>query len=311
MDVFKHCDAPANAPIFLYVHGGGWVMGDRKNPPQPLVYQVASLGWVVCVIDYRLSPKVAFPTHLVDTKRAIAYLRRCARINFDADPEFIVVGGESAGGHLASLTALTAGDKSLQPGFEEVDTSVRGCVDTYGVHDFKDRHGVFRQRNKSNMFLRFIELLVMQKKLVDADAAFDQASPISWLDGELAATRVDPVPPFMVSHGSLDTLVPFDDSFLFYEQLQRYRERCAHGPIAGVHDIFIEVPGAHHAFNYMMSPRALAHGQAVCAFLDNLYRKTKRLDASASATAEAGRSAVEELEAHLSTSVVTEPTSRL
>lgn len=262
----------------------------------------------MCVIDYRLSPKVAFPTHLIDAKRAIAYLRRHARLKFDADPDFIVVGGESAGGHLASLVALTPNDKSLQPGFEEVDTSVRGCIDTYGVHDFKDRHGVWFQRNKSNMFLRFIEILVMQKKLSDADAEFDQASPISWLDDKKELQRADAVPPFLVSHGTLDTLVPFDDSYLFFEQLQLYRQRFPHSSVAGVEDIFLEVPGAHHAFNYMMSPRGLAHGQAVCAFLDNLYQKTKHMTvhrAPMTSTA-----AVEVLEAHLATEAIV-PTSRL
>ncbi|POM60865.1 Endomembrane protein 70-like protein, partial [Phytophthora palmivora] len=78
MDVYKHQDTPPNAPIFLYIHGGGWVIGDRRIPPFACVYQVASMGWVVCVIDYRLSPGVAFPTHLIDSKRAVAYLRKNA-----------------------------------------------------------------------------------------------------------------------------------------------------------------------------------------------------------------------------------------
>lgn len=153
MDVYKHSsNTKSGAPIFLYIHGGGWVLGHRWNPPLPLIHQVTNLGWVVCVIDYRLSPKIAFPDHLIDSKRAVAYLRRNARTRFDADPGFIVVAGESAGGHLASLVALSSADKSFQPGFEEDDTSVQGCVDTYGVHDFADRHGLFFTRTRATAF---------------------------------------------------------------------------------------------------------------------------------------------------------------
>ncbi|POM61133.1 Endomembrane protein 70-like protein [Phytophthora palmivora] len=275
MDVYKHRDTPSNAPIVLYIHGGAWVMSTRETPPLPCIYQIVAHGWVVCVFDYQKSPKIAFPEHLIDAKRAIAYLRRNAREKFDANPDFIVVGGESAGGHLASLMALTAADKSLQPGFEEVDTSVRGCIDTYGVHDFKDRHGVYFYKDKDHIFVRFIELLVMQKKMNDADDDWEKASPIGWLREESASELPSVIPPFLISHGTLDTLVPFGSSQVFFEQLQLYRKRAQQAPVGGVCDVFLEIPGAHHAFNYVMSPRAIAHGQAVVAFLDNLYAKTK------------------------------------
>lgn len=238
------------------------------------------MGWVVCVIDYRKSPKVAFPTHLIDIKRAIAYLRKNARAKFAADPEFIVVAGESAGGHLASLVALTANEPFLQPGFESVDTTVRGCVDTYGVHDFKDRHGFYFYKNKDYSFKRFIELLVMQKNPDDFADEFEQASPIYWLSPAKAAERKQPVPPFLVSHGTLDTLVPFDDSTLFFEKLQKHRQREATSNSASsssVEDVFLEIPDAHHAFNYLISPRTLAHGDAVCVFLQNLHARSKPL----------------------------------
>lgn len=297
MDVYKSTTTAckSNAPIFLYIHGGGWIMGDRKNPPRPLIHQVAALGWVVCVIDYRLSPKVAFPEHLIDSKRAIAFLREHAHshpVLADTNPEFIVVGGESAGGHLASLVALTAGDKTLQPGFEDVDTSVRGCIDTYGVHDFKDRHGIYFYKDKGHSFVRFLELIVMQKKLNKSSDEYDQASPMSWVQADGGAVDI---PPFLVSHGTHDTLVPFQDSALFFENLQRYRQRTSAAlkttvtttsglRAAGslVEDVFLEIPDAHHAFNYLVSPRALAYGEAVCTFLENLYEKTRHLPLSSS-----------------------------
>ncbi|GMF19554.1 unnamed protein product [Phytophthora lilii] len=282
MDVYKHQDTPSNAPIFLYIHGGGWVIGDRRIPPFACVYQVASMGWVVCVIDYRLSPGVAFPTHLIDSKRAVAYLRRNARAEFDANPEFIVVGGESAGGHLASLVGLTADDKSLQPGFEDVDTSVRAVVDNYGVHDFTDRHGIYYSRDKTHGLIHYLEFLVMQKKLKGNTEDFERASPIAYLDDERSAHRRGIIPPFMITHGTHDNTVAFKDSRLFFDRLRRYREQLPQDvqayqdkQLSGVQDVFVKVPYASHMFNFLISPRALAHGDAVCAFLDNVYKKTR------------------------------------
>ncbi|TMW68642.1 hypothetical protein Poli38472_006110 [Pythium oligandrum] len=278
MDVYKHDKTPPNAPILVYVHGGAWMFGTRERAPLPLLYQVANHGWVVCSVDYRLSPKVAFPDHLIDVKRAIAYLRQNARNEFDADPEFIAVAGESAGGHLASLVALTATDKSLQPGFEDVDTSVRACIDNYGVHDFLDRHGLYFYKDKGHGFLKMMEVVIMQRPIKESLEQYEQASPVSWLmdDKHCEAKQGQLVPPFLLSHGTHDTLVPFDDSSIFYEKLQKHRARTGQR-IADIEDVFIEIPGAHHAFNYLMSPRALAYGDAVCAFLENVHSKTKDL----------------------------------
>ncbi|KAL3666641.1 hypothetical protein V7S43_008264 [Phytophthora oleae] len=284
MDVYKHQDTPPDAPIFLYIHGGGWVIGDRRIPPFACVYQVAKMGWVVCVIDYRLSPGVAFPTHLIDSKRAVAYLRQNARAEFDANAEFIVVGGESAGGHLASLVGLTADDKYLQPGFEDVDTSVRAVVDNYGVHDFTDRHGIYYSRDKTRGLIHYLEFLVMQKKLKDNNEDFERASPIAYLDDDRATCRRDIIPPFMITHGTHDNTVAFKDSRVFFDRLRHYRQNLPQDiasyqdtQLGGVQDVFVKVPYASHMFNFLLSPRALAHNDAVCAFLDNVYKKTKEM----------------------------------
>jgi hypothetical protein len=67
-------------PVFFYIHGGGWVTGDKAFASLPLLYQVASHGWLVVTVNYRLSgpgPKggVSFPSHLIDIKRALACVR--------------------------------------------------------------------------------------------------------------------------------------------------------------------------------------------------------------------------------------------
>src|SRR5690606_1758010 len=134
-----------------------------------------------------------FPDHLVDLKRAVAWIRQHADA-LGVDPGYIAVTGGSAGGHLASLLALTASDPRYQPGFEDADTSVQAAVSFYGVYDFTNRLGT-----KPPAFRTFLERVVM-KRPFDPHGAYRLASPID-------RVRED-APPFFVIHGEMDTIAP-------------------------------------------------------------------------------------------------------
>ena len=118
-------------PALVQVHGGGWVIGFKDRQGQLLMRRLAAQGWVCFNIDYRLSPGATFPDHLVDVKRAVAWIREHAD-DYGIDPEFVAVTGGSAGGHLTALTALTANDPQYQPGFEDANTAVQAAVPFYG-----------------------------------------------------------------------------------------------------------------------------------------------------------------------------------
>src|SRR4029450_4266482 len=72
--------------------------------------------------------------------RALRWIRE-RMAEYGGDPDFVVVTGGSAGGHLAALLALTPNDPEFQPGFEDVDTSVTACVPFYGVYDLGEGFG--------------------------------------------------------------------------------------------------------------------------------------------------------------------------
>ena len=74
-------------------------------------------------------------------KRAIAWIREHVA-EYGGDPDFIVVTGGSAGGHLRALAALTANEPEYQPGFEDADTTVQAAVPYYGVYDFAGSTGL-------------------------------------------------------------------------------------------------------------------------------------------------------------------------
>lgn len=240
LDVWRPERPVEAAPVLLQIHGGGWVVGSKNEQGLPLMQLLASKGWVCVSVDYRLSPHATFPDHLIDVKRAIAWIREHIA-EYGGDPRTLAVTGGSAGGHLCSLVALTAGDPEYQPGFEEVDTSVVGCVSFYGVYDFKDRHGVYPHDG----LRRILERHIMKAAPEEAPEAYDRASPIA---------RITPdAPPFFVLHGTRDTLVPVEAARRF---VAAFRER-ARAPI-----VYAELPGAQHAFEIFPSVRTslVLHG---------------------------------------------------
>lgn len=249
LDVYRHRDHPTGCPTLLQVHGGGWVIGDKREQGRPLMLHLASRGWVCFAPNYRLSPRATFPDHLVDVKRALAWVREHGA-EYGADPGFVVVTGGSAGGHLAALLALTANEPELQPGFEHVDTSVQGCVPYYGVYDIAGETGTRAVRLRRRTLL---EPLVLKTR---DDAAYVAASP-------LARVHAD-APPFLVIHGRNDTLVPVEEA---RELVRRLREVSAE-PVG-----YIELPGTQHAFDVFPSIRSAHVVRAVGRFAEMLRRR--------------------------------------
>jgi acetyl esterase/lipase len=230
--------------VFLYLHGGAWIFGDKREQGLPLMDYLASRGWVCVTANYGLSPKVAFPEHLVDCKRALAWVRGHIAA-YGGDPDFVAVGGGSAGGHLASLVALTPGDPEYQPGFEAADTSVAACVPFYGVYDFTNRDGL-RGRGLG----RLLERTVMKQSMAQSRTAYERASPIDRINGG--------APPFFVVHGANDTLVPVGEARGFVERLARSSAAAV---------VYAELPGAQHAFEIFPSIRTSRVVAGVADFL--------------------------------------------
>ncbi|MDX6198150.1 MAG: hypothetical protein QOJ79_1301 [Actinomycetota bacterium] len=246
LDVYRHKDHPTGCPTLLQVHGGGWVIGDKREQGRPLMLHLASRGWVCFAPNYRLSPRATWPDHLVDVKRALAWVRENGS-EYGADPGFVVLTGGSAGGHLVALAALTANDPRYQPGFEDVDTSVSGCVPYYGVYDIAGETGTKAARIRRR---HLMDRLVMK---TTEEQVYRDASPIQ-------AVRSD-APPFLVIHGRNDTLVPVAEARLFVERLRA----VSSSPV-----LYVELPGTQHAFDVFPSIRSSHVVRAVGRFVEML-----------------------------------------
>lgn len=235
LDIYRPKELPKGklCPTVLFVHGGGWIIGNKDHQGKPLANRLAAHGWVVVSTNYRLSPRFTFPDHIIDVKSAIRWIREHGK-EYGANPDFIVITGGSAGGHLAALAALTPNEKAWQPDFEDVDTRVQACVPFYGAFDFTDRNGHW----KHSLLVPMIERYIIKKRLRDAFAAFDAASPMSRVN--------ENAPPFFVIHGTMDSLVPVEEARMFV-QLLRAKSKA---PV-----VYAEIPGAQHAFEVFPSER--------------------------------------------------------
>jgi acetyl esterase/lipase len=241
-------------PVLLQVHGGAWVIGFKERQGQLLLRRLASEGWVGFNVDYRLSPMATFPDHLVDVKRALAWIREHAD-EYHVDPDFVVVTGGSAGGHLTALTALTANQPHLQPGFEDADTSVSAAVPFYGVYDFTNRNGTWPPETVR----RFLAPVVMKADIDEAPEAYAQASPLDQVHAD--------APPFLVIHGDLDLLAPIEDARDFVARLRAVSREPVY---------YLELRGAQHAFETFPSIRANAVTEAVVRFADAVHTAYRR-----------------------------------
>ncbi len=249
LDVYQSRLAPpGKAPVMVYIHGGAWMIGEKREQGKPMMYELVARGWVCVAINYRLSPAATWPDHIVDAKKAVAWVKEHIQ-DYGGDPDFVAVSGGSAGGHLCALLALSSGDPAFQPGFEEADTTVQAAVPFYGVMDLTsspDGSAIFGPG-----LLTMLEKRVMKTKESEHPEIFRDASPTY-------RVRAD-APPFFVLQGVNDTLVPVESARLFVERLRN----VSRAPVA-----YAELPLAQHAFDVLASLRCQATTSAVGDFLE-------------------------------------------
>ncbi len=248
LDIIRRRGAPpTGAPVLVYIHGGAWVIGDKREQGLPLLHELARRGWVSVTINYRLSPKATWPDHIVDCKRAVAWVREHIA-EYGGDPRFVAVSGGSAGAHLASLLALTPGDVAFQPGFDTADASVDACVPFYGVYDMTAGRGTSVY---DEGLLALLERRVFKRRLAEEPSVFEAASPLFRVNAG--------APPFFVVHGTNDTLVPVADARAFVTALRAVSK----APV-----LYAELPYTQHAFDVLPSVRSAHAVAAVVRFLE-------------------------------------------
>jgi acetyl esterase/lipase len=225
LDLYRP-DGDTPKPLILFIHGGGWVGGNTRHSGAlenfPLaIAQLASEGFVVASVEYRLSSEAPFPAALQDVRTALRYLKDNSG-KYRIDPGKVAVWGGSAGGQLAALAAASCGDQSLDAAPAAAGSEcVQGAVVWYGVFDFEP---VVAER---------ADTPVSRYLACDGPcppATVRRASPMSYVSsGD---------PPFLLIHGEQDRTVDVGQSRSFEAALRK----------AGVEVRSLYIPGVDHSF---------------------------------------------------------------
>ena len=193
-------------PLLVHIHGGGWRGGSKfPCPVTPMVLK----GYAVASIEYRFSQKAVFPAQIQDCQAAIRWLRAHGK-QYNFDPEHLGAVGGSAGGHLSALVGTSGGKRAFPPigGHLDYSDRVQAVCDIYGPADFstvvqqaaedKNVKNIFQFNTPSDPYSGLIGTQLDDKAKADA------VSPVHYVSKDN--------PPFLILHGTHDTLVPYAQS---------------------------------------------------------------------------------------------------
>lgn len=183
---------PFNAPVLMFVPGGGWLIGKRQGQAHQLMSHMVDLGWICVSIGYRTAPANPWPAPYLDVQTAWQWVRE--NIHEYGGGSYQAIAGASAGGHMATLLSLT--DRST--------TRPDALVSLYGVYSWVDKSWDHWLINT------YVQTLVADKKHLRA------ASPIKHVHKD--------APPSLIIHGDHDFVTPFSGARKFWSALDDVAE---------------------------------------------------------------------------------------
>ena len=218
VDLYLPRNASAPTPVLMYMHGGGWVRGNKESNVLRLLPYL-QMGWAVVNVQYRLGPVSLAPAAVEDCLCAVRWvIRNAEEYNFDVSR--IVLTGHSAGGHLTLTTGMIPASAGLDrqcPGTEEL--RVAAMINWYGITDVGDL------LEGPNMKPYAVEWMGSLPNRLDIA---HRLSPMTYVREGL--------PPTFTIHGDADPAVPYQHAVRFHAALDR----------AGVSNEFHTVPGGGH-----------------------------------------------------------------
>ncbi len=215
-------------PCIVYVQGSAW-MKQNVYANLPALGEFAKRGYVIAVVEYVHSGIAPFPVQLQNTKTAIRFMRKEAE-KYNVDTDNVFIWGDSSGGHLALMTAVTEDISEFDTElYKEYSTNINACVSYYGVTDIKSIHtdpcsaSSGKADSPEGMLLGGINV---SKHIKEADIA----SPVNYVN----ETR--DIPPILLAVGTCDHIVPFSQTELMARKLEE----------AGKEYVYYVLEGADH-----------------------------------------------------------------
>lgn len=219
MDIYlPKTDGPY--PVIIWIHGGGYLSGDKSGSDVNFAKEGLNRGYAVVSINYRLAEDARFPAQIYDVKTAIKYLRANAQ-TYNLDPNKFALWGSSAGGHLAALAGTSGDDQALENnsmGYPNVSDKVQAVVDEKGPVNFGTMLQQLQKNNSSgNSSFNYSQSEIMAEKFLGANVTLIP-NQVAKANPETYITPDDP--PFLIIHGTGDTLIPSQQSVDFANKLK-------------------------------------------------------------------------------------------
>jgi acetyl esterase/lipase len=242
--------APSGVAL-IFLHGSAWYMLDKDYGTRPFFRHLTAQGHVVMDVAYRLCPEVDIYGMVGDVKRAVAWMKANAA-QYGVNPERVLLGGASAGGHLSMLAAYAPQHPSLTPEeLKDIDLTVRGVISYYGPSDLR---AVYEHTQQS----RLVKLpkvpigresaehksahmrdagrldILLGGHPAEVPEAYDLASPIQ---------HIHPgCPPTLLIQGEQDLITPVKATAAAYRKLIE----------VGVPAILVVFPFTDHGFDLLL-----------------------------------------------------------
>ena len=221
LDVIYPHNATAAVPAVIYIHGGGWIFGDKAGAVlETLPY--LKMGWAAVNLEYRMASASKAPGAVEDCRCALKWVVRNAK-DYHIDPTRLVVTGHSAGGHLALTTGMLMESDGLDnncpsnPG--EAEPHVAAIVNWYGPTDVND---LIRGPNTKNYAQMWLGSLTNKEEIAR------ESSPLTYVHKQN--------PPVITIHGDHDDVVPYSHAVRLHQALEK----------AGVTNLLFTIKGGGH-----------------------------------------------------------------
>jgi acetyl esterase/lipase len=247
-------------PAIVYVHGGGWFEGRKEDGLVGLVH-FARRGYVGVTVEYRLSGEQPFPAQVEDVKTAVRFLRANGA-RFDVDPSRLAIWGNSAGGNVAALAALS-GDADFVPAgasWPGVSSRVKALCDWNGPTKLASPEALANVDPVGDA-----ENRLFRGPIKDHLAEAERANPVAYVRRDSPAV--------LILHGLADTVVTPSNSDALAAALRAQ----------GVDTTYVTFPRAGHFAPYSLRPGQVANGigaagaeyitQSMDYFLDSRVRR--------------------------------------
>lgn len=211
--------APTKRPTLIFMHGGGWVVGDKESWIRFFIHYLER-GWNVVNVEYRLGNNTA-PQAVDDVLCAVQWVADNAE-NFNIDTGNIVLSGGSAGGQLCLIAGLMNSVPGSHPCYVGDKITIRAIINWYGITDIAKVEEYLRNKEIGNYVLRWIG---DQEKIAEISKKY---SPIHYVTPN--------APPILTIHGDSDSMVPHSQAQLLHEALDK----------AGTKHQLLTLPGGKH-----------------------------------------------------------------